>query len=285
LDYDPSEWAEEEFGLYDEYEENAETRILEIVSQHQVVTDRELKVRLEREFFPWVVGRVLNRLARDDNVRLVGSPGRKGRMGTPENFYMDPSVNYDDILKLILKKRRVSSYINSLLTRLSPAGFHAEDVFESAFNSLRFKIVGREASEFGDRSVTGVPGREPPNLDFILEKNKLTYGVDIKNWIKYEFDTIPEVMDKVNLAVELGIIPFICARYVDKDTLYKIAEIPGIVYRYETLILPPEFRTLADSARTLLGYPILATDFLPGYKLKFIAKLHGIMLKRSRKRK
>jgi len=56
LDFDPSEGFEEEFDLYDEYEENAETRILEVLSQHQVVTDRELKVRLEREFFPWVVG-------------------------------------------------------------------------------------------------------------------------------------------------------------------------------------------------------------------------------------
>lgn len=258
---------------------------MEIVSQHKVVTDRELKVRLEREFFPWVVGRVVNRLIRDGKVRLVSSPGRKGRMGTPKNFYMDPSVNYDDVLSLLLKKRKVSSYINSLLTRLSPAGFHAEDVFESAFNSLRFRIVGREASKFGDRSVTGVSGKEPPNLDFILRKNRLIYGVDIKNWIKYEFDTIPEVMDKVNLAIELGIIPFICARYIDKDTFYKIAETSGVVYRYETLILPPEFGTLADDARTLLGYPILATEFLPAYKLGFIAKLHAIMLRRLGKRK
>jgi hypothetical protein len=32
---------------------------------------------------------------------------------------------------------------------------------------------------------------------------------------------------------------------------------PGIVYSYETLILPPEFQTLAEDARSVLGYPVL----------------------------
>ena len=285
MDFDPYEGYEEEIELYDEYEENAEVRILEVISQHQVVADRELKVRLEREFFPWLIGRVVNRLIGDDKVRLVHPPGRKGRMGTPHNFYMDLSANYEENLQLLLKKRRVSSYVNSLLTRLSPAGFHAEDVFESAFNSLRFEIVGRDVSEFGDKRVKGVPGKEPPNLDFVIQRNKITYGVDIKNWIKYEFDSVSDVMDKVDLAMQLGIIPFICARYVDKDTLYKIVKIPGIVYRYETLILPPEFRTLAAEARTLLGYSVLATDALPPYKLDFMRKLHRLMVKRLRTRK
>jgi hypothetical protein len=285
LETGPSEGVEEENTLYDEYEKNAEVRILDVVLQHQVVSDRELKVRLEHDFFPWVVGRVANKLIRDGKIMLVKPPGRKGRMGTPDNFYMDLSVKYEDILRLLLKKRKVSAYVNSLLTRLSPAGFHAEDVFEMAFNSLRFKILGRDVSEFEGRRVSGVEGKEPPNLDFIIEKNNLTYGVDIKNWIKYEFATIPEVMDKVRLAIELDVIPFICARYVDKDTFYKIVRIPGTVYQYRSLILPPEFRDLAHEANALLGYPILADDVLPSYKLDFISKLHDTMLKRVRKRK
>ncbi len=91
-------------------------------------------------------------------------------------------------------------------------------------------------------------GKELPDLDFIIEKDKLVYGVDIKNWIKYEFDSITEVMEKVDLTKQLGIIPFICARCVDKDTFYKIVNMPGIVYQYETLILPPAFKSFADEA-------------------------------------
>jgi len=282
FDFDPSEFAEEEAHLYDEYEQNAETAVLETISQQQVVTDRELKVRLERKFFPWVIGRVVNRLISDGSVRIVHPPGRKGGMGTPDNFYLDTSANYEKLLKLILKKKRVSVYINSLLTRMSPAGFFAEEVFESTFNSLRFKIHGIEVSEFGGKKVTGVLGRQPPNLDFVIEKDNIIYGVDVKNWIKYEFDSIQDMMSKVDLAVQLGIIPFICARYVDKDTFFKVVNVPGIVYSYETLILPPEFQTLAEEARSLLGYPVFVGEILPQHKLEFINKLHSVMLKRLR---
>jgi hypothetical protein len=281
-DFDPSEFAEEEAHLYDEYEQNAEIAILETISQQQVVTDRELKVRLERKFFPWIVGRVVNRLISDGSVRIIHPPGRKGGMGTPDNFYLDASADYEKLLKVILRKKRVSVYVNSLLTRVSPAGFFAEEVFEMAFNLLRFKIHGTEISEFRGKKVKGVAGRQPPNLDFVIEKDDIIYGVDIKNWIKYEFDSISNVMNKVDLAVQLGIIPFICARYVDKDTFFKVVKIPGIVYSYETLILPPEFQTLAEEARSLLGYPVFVGEILPQHKLDFINRLHGIMLEKLR---
>ena len=187
---------------------------MEIVSQHQIVTDRELKVRLKREIFPWVDGRVLNDLVEDGTVRLVRSPGRKGRMGTPELLFMDPVVRYDGILELLLDKRRNSSYIKSQLTRLSPAGIHAEDVFERAFNSLRFEILGRDVSEYRGRKTEEVTGKEPPNLEVVSERNRVTYGVDIKNWIKFERNSIVEVMEKVDLAVQLDVVPFICASNV-----------------------------------------------------------------------
>lgn len=279
-DFDPFEFAEEEAHLYDEYEQNAEAAILETISQQQVVTDRELKVRLERKFFPWVVGRVVNRLIEEGHVRLVHPPGRKGGMGTPDN--LDASADYERLLNLMLKKKRVSVYVNSLLTRVSPAGFFAEEVFESAFNLLRFKIHGTEVSEFKGKKVTGVPGRQAPNLDFVIEKDDVIYGVDVKNWIKYEFDSIQEVMSKVNLAVQLEVVPFICARYIDKDTFFKVVNTPGVVYSYETLILPPEFQTLAEEARSLLGYPVFVGEILPKHKLEFIKKLHNVMLKRLR---
>jgi hypothetical protein len=285
FDYDPAEVAEEEGNVYDEYEQNAESAILETISQQQVVTDRELKVRLERRFFPWVVGRTLNRLIEKGYVRIVHPPGRKGGMGTPDNFYLDKSADYERLLKLILRKKRVSVYVNSLLTKLSPAGFFAEEVFESAFSSLRFKIHGTNVSEFRGRKVVGVSGKQPPDLDFVIEKDKIVYGVDIKNWIKYEFDSIDEVKRKVDVAVQLRITPFICARYVDKDTFFKVVSMPGIVYSYETLILPPEFQTLAEEARSLLGYPVLVGEALPQFKLDFIKKLHGIMLNKLRKKR
>ncbi|MCJ7634653.1 hypothetical protein MUP77_19970, partial [Candidatus Bathyarchaeota archaeon] len=203
MEFDPSKWEEEEDALYDKYDRDVKSRILETISQHQVVTDRELKVRLEHEFFPWIVGRVANRLVEEGRIRLVHPPGRKGGMGTPDNFFMDPSANYERLLELLLRKKRVSFYVNSLLTKLSPAGFFAEEVFEASFNTLKFKIRGVDVSEFAGRRVESVPGKEPPNLDFVIEKDKVVYGVDIKNWIKYEFDLKERVfIEKLGFSID-----------------------------------------------------------------------------------
>jgi len=44
-------------------------------------------------------------------------------------------------------------------------------------------------------------------------------GVDIKNWIKFEFATRDEIVKKVNCALELDVVPFMIARYVDRETI------------------------------------------------------------------
>jgi len=179
-----------EFGKagVDEDIEKVKPLIEEIIAQQKVVTDRELKVRLEDTFFPWVVGRALIAMEKEGIVRRVGYAGRRMK-GIPESFFTLSHFKYSEIVGIIMEKRDVSRDINAILTRRSPAGEHAEELFRKAFESLNFKIHKRDASEFRGRSVKGVKGKEPPNLDFIVERDGVVYGVDIKNWIRYEYET------------------------------------------------------------------------------------------------
>ena len=90
------------------------------------------------------------------------------------------------------------------------------------------------------------------------------------------------VIAKVELAIQLGIVPFIIARYVDRDTIYKeIIEKKGLCYPYQMLLVPTSYESLAREANALLGYPILAVDSLPSYKVKFLQKLHSRWLERN----
>ena len=57
--------------------------------------------------------------------------------------------------------------------------------------------------------MKGVEGKQLSNLDFIVKKNGVVYGVDLKNWIKYERRTGLLAISKVALAVQLGVVPFI----------------------------------------------------------------------------
>ncbi|MCK4477600.1 hypothetical protein KAU88_03605 [Candidatus Bathyarchaeota archaeon] len=280
IEYDDSGIYEEEI---DEDVEDIKPEIEEIILRQKVVTERELKVRLEKKIFPWITGRALNAMEREGIIRRVGYRGRKSRTeSVPESFFMSYSDEYEDVVGIIERKRKITKYINAILTAHSPAGYHAEDLFEGAFKSLGFKIHGRERSKFNGKVVKGKKGKQLPDLDFIIEKDKIVYGVDVKNWIRYEYNTRVNVRFKVSLAMQLGIVPFIIARYVDKETIYvDIIKKGGICYSYHTLLVPRSFRSLALDAEAFLGYPILALDVLPNYKVQWILKLHTDYLKRS----
>jgi hypothetical protein len=266
----------------DQFEEEAVPQIEEIIATQRVVTEREVKIRLEDRFFPWVTGRALKTMVDSGVVLKQGLAGRRGKIET-KNFYSLPDFRYDDILGLMREKRAVSKEINAMLTGHAPATYFAEDLFERAFEALGFDIVDRDASKYEERRVVGVRGKEPPNVDFIMKRDGVIYGADIKNWLRYEITTREEVKSKVSVALQLGVVPFILARYVDKATIFKeIVEKGGICYPYRTLIVSPRFETLARDAIRVLGYPVIALDRLPAYKVKHIDFLHKNHLRRQR---
>lgn len=256
--------------------------IEEVIATQRVVTGREVKVRLEDKFFPWVTGRALESMVENGRIVKIGLSGRRMKRVT-KDFYTLPDFNYNDIVGGMHEKRSVSMEVNAMLTGHAPATFFAEDLFERAFRSLGFEIIGRDASEYKGKKVTAVPGKEPPNLDFILERDGLVYGVDVKNWIRYEYNTRVEVIFKVGLALQLQIVPFIIARYVDKDTIYtELISKGGICYPFRTLLFSPSFASLALKANSLLGYPTIALDKLPPFKVERIDFLHrNILTKRK----
>jgi len=259
-------------------------RICEILRDVVVVTERELKVRLEREYFPWVVGRVLGLLLREGKVVKRGYPGRRrlGR-GAPQFFYMLAGTAYSAVMKLIQKKREVTAYLNAQLTAESVAGFHAENLFEQGFEDAGFVIAGRDVSEYKGRRVRAVEGKEPANVDFVVERNGIAYGVDVKNWLYYEVETRDVVKKKVAIALELGTVPWVVARYIDKETIYlEVYKKGGLVYPYVRLLLPSALDSLASEAQSLLGYPVMAVDVLPDFMVRWVSKLHDDYVSRRR---
>jgi len=276
------------FDSEDIWFHQAKKEIIAIVKLQKVVTDREVKVRLEGEAFPgppgpfpWVVGRAMKALEEGKILKPHGYRGRRriGK-GVPFKFYSMRGTPYPEIAQLIEKKRRISADINNLLTGEASASFHAENLFFEAFEQLGFVNHGRNKSEFKGKTVSGLPGKKPPDLDFIVERDGIVYGVDVKNWIRYEYGTRKEVDSKVRLAEELGIVPFIVARYVDREKVNEIIySHGGVVYEYKLLILPSTLRSLAEDAAHFLGYPTLAVDQLPEMMVNRIADIHERFLR------
>lgn len=243
-----------------------------IVAECRVVTDREIKVRLEGEPFPkktgpfpWVTGYAIQHLLNDNVLKNYGYVGRRRiKGGVTNKYYCTFGTPYSEVKDIIQLKRRVSADFNMVLTGTASAGFHAEDVFLEAFEKIGFNCVDRNVSEFNGKTASGIKGKKLPDIDFLLERNGFHFGVDIKNWIRYEYETPLLVRKKLKVCEELDLIPFIVARYIDRSLTNEIIYgLHGIVYEYKSLILQSSFNSLAENANNLLGYPVLAIDSLP----------------------
>lgn len=144
-------------------------------------------------------------------------------------------------------------------------------VFERAFVDLGFNIIDRNVSSSRGRRARGVPGKQLPDIDFVVEKNGLLFGADVKNWIRYEKSSIYEIISKVNIAFQLHLIPIIFARYVDKDTIFNELRLKGVKYYiFKHLLIPEHYSKLAEEATKLLGYPILNCNRLTEEKIQFL---------------
>lgn len=267
----------------DFYLEQAYKDIPKVVSENKVVTDREIKVRLEGEAFPgrtgpfpWVTGYALGYLLRDKLLDICGYAGRRRiKGGVPSKFYVLYGTACSDVAEIIQHKRRVSADINNVLTGEAKASDHAEDVFLEAFEGkLGFVCLGRDVCEFRGKKASGVAGKQPPNVDFVLEWNGVLFGVDVKNWIRYEYETPEEVQVKLKVCRELCLVPFIVARYIDRDlTNHIIYDLGGLVYEYKQLILQPDMKSLAEEANVLLGFPTVSVNVLPGSMIERIENI------------
>ncbi len=66
----------DEESYHDERVEDAKQEVLRVIEEQRVVTDREFKVRLERKFFPWVVGKALDIKSLENVMFLKDVPNR-----------------------------------------------------------------------------------------------------------------------------------------------------------------------------------------------------------------
>lgn len=244
------------------YDDACEMAVKALLKDIGVGFDREIRYRLERDFFHDVTGYIVRRLEAKGQIRRTGLRGR--RITTV--FYRLPETEYREIISLMKEKVRLSNFLSY---ESSKAGYVAESLWISAFQDLGFEILGREVSEFQGKQTT-VGG----DIDFIARKDGLTYGIEVKNSLSYPDD----LSRKFRVALELGVIPFFVARWISKSQFHMVRRYGGLVKLYETSIYPSKYTKIVEQCRQVLGSPLIALDKITERPKKHLRKIHAIAL-------
>lgn len=240
------------------YDVEVENAIVELLSKVKVAFKNEIKYRLEKDGYIHTVtdyavyrlehGKAYNQQLRIKRTGLPGRPSTKGS-GEASVFYHLPSESYSDLLQLMREKVALSAFISNM-SRV--AGFHAQELWKKAFLDLGYQLK----SEQDVRKFEGKEATVNNTIDFIVEKDGVRFGVEVKNDLEY-----PKDLDKkFQVAVELGVIPVFVVRRITPTTYKNIRKYGGLVKIYETAIYPAAYADTVKRCAETLGYPVIALD-------------------------
>lgn len=118
------------------------------------------------------------------------------------------------------------------------------------FARSQFIMRSRSVRSHGEKTWT----ETEHDLDFVFEKDNRTYGVEVKNTLRYieyaEFTT------KIRMCKALGVVPVFAARMLPKSWIYELGRAGGFALILKYQLYPWSHRELARRVRSELGLPV-----------------------------
>lgn len=151
--------------------------------------------------------------------------------------------------------------------RISKAtGDYAEMLFGFMFRLNGFKIVARNVSEYdGTKWIK----TQKYDLDFIIERDGITYGVEIKN----TFDYMPpkEFQAKLEICKRFDIVPLFPLRCPSDPQFEVMRDVGGRALMFKSRIFPPGQEQLVHDIWNFIRLPVTVWKELPrGIEKRFI---------------
>jgi len=204
---------------------------------------RQLEVYFEKEFFHWITAKAVSELIEEGRLREYKTPLQKG---ITLRFIFHKSHRY---YKRQVKKKVevVREFSGSRIARAY--GEQAEILFSNALMKRGFVIEGEDANEFRGKKWT----KTEHNLDFIISKDNVVYGCEVKN--KLEYIPNDELNIKLDMCNYLGIRPLFIMRYAPKTYINQIYGQGGFSLIFETQIYPLGHEQLVEKIKKILELP------------------------------
>jgi hypothetical protein len=205
---------------------------------------RQLQVRLEGRIFHWITSRALIELEEQGVIKKITKQVRMSDTLMPLHLYTHPSNRYPQRAANFLT-RIVEEYSSVPVTE--GCGNRAEVLFAAALASRGFTHHGPGINKFQGIQWT----QTSHNLDYIFERDGITYGCEIKN--KLQYIEKKELELKVSICKHLDVIPFFILRHAPKTSINYVQKAGGFVLIFEAQIYELGQRALVEKLREILG--------------------------------
>jgi hypothetical protein len=204
---------------------NAEKDFLAFFEKYkdEVFYMNQLEVLFEQRYYSWVSSRAIKKLAGKDIIKILGHKegNFKFVFHKTNRYYKRKVAKIIEVSKEIIKVG-VSRDCGDL----------AELLFENAFLERGFRFIAKHTNEFNGKKWT----ENDRNMDFILNKDDLNYGFEIKN----TFSNIDkdEIDIKIKLCKYIGVIPVFVCRWLPKSYVNDIEKRGSFALFFVSKIFP-----------------------------------------------
>lgn len=182
------------------------------------------------------------------------------------NFVIRNDVRY---YKANLKKRIRLIKRYSYPHTVRGVGKWGEYLSKIMFILNNFEIVGRNTNEYKGKKWV----KTNENLDFILERDGVSYGVEVKNTLRYiEYD---EFTNKLEMCKFLGLIPMWVLRIAPEVQFNVMKANDGIILVFKSQIYPFGQEGLTRDMWNLMRLPVIVKAKMPVKTVNIMNAFHA----------
>ena len=234
----------------------------------EVFYGQQIEALCEETYYHWITGRALNELVAE---RKVQSEIEGLNAGTHIRFYSAKGNRYWTRRRREIKKL-VQEYSTPNFTQA--LGLQGEMMFDAAMPAFGFNVKAKNV-----RSYNGVTWDQTGhNLDRVLERDGIAYGVEIKNTLPYI--SHQELRIKAAMAKAFGTTPMFIFRFAPKSYIHEVHQLGGFVLLFKDQMYPFGFADLARRVRTELHLPVACPTAVPDGHMQRFLKWHRAKLNR-----
>ncbi len=213
---------------------------------------QQLEVFFEKRFFHWITAKAINELIGDgflrfEEVPLLGVTRVKFVFNRKHRYYKRQIKNNIEVVRWYSEP-----------TIAMGCGRQAEILFFNGLTNRGFLSRGQNINEYGGNKWT----RTGHDLDFILERDGIRYGAEVKN--KFSYIDEDELTIKLEMCAFFGIRPLFIMRGSPKWYNYKIWRAGGYAMIFEAQIYPFGHGDLVEAITKTLNLPADCPREIPG---------------------